>query len=201
MALTETDDEKELMHAMIKQVAPRLPAPLVLDSTEPDVIEEGLKTAPGKCLINSINLEAGDAKARKVLALAKKYHAAVIALVIDEEGMAKTKERKLKVAKRIHDLAVNECGLPAGDLVFDLLTFTLATGQEELKTAAIETIEAIRELKTILPEVQAVLGVSNISFGLKGTARKVLNSVMLYHAVQAGLDMAIVNPAGIQSLC
>jgi 5-methyltetrahydrofolate--homocysteine methyltransferase len=198
VALTEEDNEIELMHDMIKQVAPRLPMPLVLDSTEPEVIEEGLKTAPGKCLINSINLESGEEKARKVLALARKYHAAVIALVIDEDGMAKTKDRKIQVANRIYDLVVNECGLPAGDLVFDLLTFTLATGQDELKTAAIETIDAIRELKEIHPEVQAVLGVSNISFGLKGSARKVLNSVMLYHAVQAGLDMAIVNPAGIK---
>lgn len=198
VALTEEDNEKELMHAMIKQVAPRLPMPLVLDSTEPDVIEEGLKTAPGKCLINSINLESGEEKARKVLGLAKKYHAAVIALVIDEKGMAKTKERKIEVATRIHDLAVNECGLPVGDLVFDLLTFTLATGQDELKNAANETLVAIQELKSIFPQVQTVLGVSNISFGLKGSARKVLNSVMLYHAVQAGLDMAIVNPAGIK---
>ena len=198
VALTEEDNEKELMYNMIKQVAPRLPMPLLLDSTEPDVIEVGLKTAPGKCLINSINLEAGEEKARKVLGLAKKYHAAVIALVIDEQGMAKTKDRKIEVARRIYDLAVNDCGLPAGDLVFDLLTFTLATGQEELKNAANETIDAIRELKTVFPEVEAVLGVSNISFGLKGSARKVLNSIMLYHAVQAGLDMAIVNPAGIK---
>ncbi|MEE4194594.1 MAG: methionine synthase [Anaerolineae bacterium] len=198
VALTEEDNEVELMHAMIKQVAPRLAMPLVLDSTEPDVIEEGLKTAPGKCLINSINLEAGEEKARRVLALAKKYHAAVIALVIDEAGMAKTKTRKLDVARRIYELAVKDCGLPAGDLVFDLLTFTLATGQDELKNAAIETLDAIRELKEVLPEVQAVLGVSNISFGLKGTARKVLNSIMLHHAVEAGLDMAIVNPAGIK---
>lgn len=198
VALTEEDNEIELMHAMVKQVAPRLPMPLVLDSTEPAVIEEGLKTAPGKCLINSINLEAGEEKARKVLALARKYHAAVIALVIDEQGMAKTKERKLVVANRIYELAVDECGLPAGDLVFDLLTFTLATGQEELKNAANETIDAIQALKLAFPEVQAVLGVSNISFGLKGSARLVLNSVMLHHAVQAGLDMAIVNPAGIK---
>ncbi|MCD6475166.1 MAG: methionine synthase [Anaerolineaceae bacterium] len=198
VALTETDNEIELMHAMIKQVAPRLPMPLILDSTEPEVIEEGLKTAPGKCLINSINLEAGEEKARRLLGLAKKYHAAVIALVIDEKGMAKTRERKIQVAKRIYDLAVNECGLPAGDLVFDLLTFTLATGQDELKNAAIETLDAIHELKQVFPEVETVLGVSNISFGLKPLARKVINSVMMYHAVQAGLVMAIVNPAGIR---
>ncbi|NSW51254.1 MAG: methionine synthase [Anaerolineae bacterium] len=198
VALTETADEAELMHAMVKQVAPRLPLPLVLDSTEPEVIEEGLRTAPGKCLVNSINLEAGEAKARRVLGLAKKYHAAVIALVIDEQGMAKTCERKLDVAHRIHDLAVHDLGIPAGDLVFDLLTFTLATGQDELKNAAIATLDAIRQLKQELPDVQTVLGVSNISFGLREAARKVLNSVMLYHAVEAGLDMAIVNPAGIR---
>jgi 5-methyltetrahydrofolate--homocysteine methyltransferase len=198
VALTEEANEKELMRAMVKQVAPRLALPLVLDSTEPEVLEEGLKTAPGKCLINSINLEAGEEKARRVLGLAKRYHGALIALVIDEAGMAKTTPRKVEVARRIHDLAVNQCGLPAGDLVFDLLTFTLATGQDELKNAAVETLDAIRELKQELPAVQTVLGVSNISFGLKEPARKVINSVMLYHAVQAGLDMAIVNPAGIQ---
>ncbi|MBN2046238.1 MAG: methionine synthase [Anaerolineaceae bacterium] len=197
VALTEKANEADLITKLIKQVAPRVSAPLVIDSTEPDVIDAALKVAPGKCLINSINLESGEEKARRVLGLAKKYNAAVIALTIDEQGMAKTRERKLAVAKRIYAVAV-EMGLNPENLVFDLLTFTLSTGQEELRTAAIETMEAIRMVKAAMPEVQCILGVSNVSFGLKPNARRVINSVMLYHAVKAELDMAIVNPAGIR---
>ncbi|MFL7869475.1 MAG: cobalamin-dependent protein, partial [Anaerolineales bacterium] len=151
----------------------------------------------GRCLINSTHLEAGPEKAKKVFTLAKKYNAAVIILTIDENGMAKTRDRKLEVAKRIYDIAVDEHGLKPEDLVYDTLTFTLATGDPEFAESAIETIEGIRLIKENLPGVLASLGVSNLSFGLSSQARPVLNSVMLYHCVQAGLDMAIINPAHV----
>ncbi|RPJ49847.1 MAG: methionine synthase, partial [Chloroflexi bacterium] len=197
VALTERADETFLMHRAIKTMAPSVRAPLVFDTTEPDVMETALKTAPGRCLLNSVNLEAGRAKADRVFSFAKKYNAAVIALTIDEQGMAKTAERKVEVARRLYDIAVNEYGLRPQDLVFDALTFTLATGDAEFNNSAIETLEGIRRIKQELPGVLASLGVSNVSFGLSPAARAVLNSVMLYHAVRNGLDMAIVNPAHI----
>lgn len=197
VALTERADEAFLMRRAIKTLAPTVHAPLVFDTTEPDVLEIALQTAPGRCLINSVNLEAGEAKANTIFALAKKYNAAVIALTIDEQGMAKTADRKVEIAKRILDIAVNRFGLRPQDLVFDDLTFTLATGDAEFDRSAIETLEGIRRIKQELPGVLTSLGLSNISFGLSQPARAVLNSVMLYHAVQNGLDMAIVNPAHV----
>ncbi|RPH75193.1 methionine synthase, partial [bacterium] len=161
------------------------------------VMETALKTAPGRCLLNSVNLEAGRPKAEKLFTLARKYNAAVIALTIDEQGMAKTAARKVEVARRIHDMAVNEFGLRPQDLVFDALTYTLATGDSEYADSALETLEGIRQIKAALTGVLTSLGVSNVSFGLTPSTRAVLNSVMLYHAVEAGLDMAIVNPAQI----
>ncbi|MEJ5313220.1 MAG: methionine synthase [Anaerolinea sp.] len=196
-ALTERSDEGELMRRLIKTLAPTVRVPFVIDTTEPDVMEIALKTAPGRCLLNSVNLEAGMAKATRILQLAKTYNAAVIALTIDEQGMAKTAQRKLEIARRIYHLAVDEIGLRPQDLVFDALTFTLATGDPEFNRSAIETMDGIRLIKAELPGVLTSLGVSNVSFGLKPAARGVLNSVMLYHCVQAGLDMAIVNPAQI----
>lgn len=196
-ALTERSDEGELMRRLIKTLAPTVRVPFVIDTTEPDVMEIALKTAPGRCLLNSVNLEAGAAKAIRILQLAKMYNAAVIALTIDEQGMAKTAQRKLEIARRIYHLAVDEMGLRPQDLVFDALTFTLATGDPEFSRSAMETMDGIRLIKAELPGVLTSLGVSNVSFGLKPAARGVLNSVMLYHCVQAGLDMAIVNPAQI----
>jgi 5-methyltetrahydrofolate--homocysteine methyltransferase len=196
-AVTERPDEAELMRKVVKKLEMGVDVPLVIDTTELDVLEIALKTAPGRCLINSTHLESGRAKADKVFQLAKEHNAAVIVLTIDEGGMAKTREKKLEVAKRIYDIAVNEHGLKPEDLVYDALTFTLATGDEEFASSAIETIEGIRLIKQNLPGVMASLGVSNLSFGLAPHARPVLNSVMLYHCVQAGLDMAIVNPAHI----
>ena len=194
-ALTEDDAEAERMAAMVKLLSAQVDAPLVIDSTDPEVMEAALKSAPGRCLLNSINLESGEEKARKVLALARDFNAAVIALTIDEHGMAKTAKDKLAVAKRIFALAADEFGLEAQDLVFDPLTFTLASGSPDTADAALETLEGIRLIKRSLPGVHTCLGVSNISFGLNPPARRVLNSVFLYHAVQAGLDMAIINPA------
>ncbi len=196
-AVTERPDEIELMRKTVKKLSMGVEVPLVIDTTELDVLETALKTAPGRCMINSTHLEAGRAKADKVFELAKAHNAAVIILTIDENGMAKSRDSKLEVAKRIYDIAVNEHGLRPEALVYDALTFTLATGDEEFANSAIETIEGIRLIKQNLHGVLASLGVSNLSFGLSPQARPVLNSVMLYHCVQAGLDMAIINPAHV----
>ena len=196
-AVTERPDEVELMRNVVKKLEMGVDVPLVIDTTELDVLEVALKTAPGRCMINSTHLEAGREKADKVFKLAKEHNAAVIVLTIDEGGMAKTREKKLEVAKRIYDIAVNDHGLKPQDLVYDALTFTLATGDEEFVDSAVETIEGIRLIKQNLPGVMASLGVSNLSFGLAPHARPVLNSIMLYHCIQAGMDMAIVNPAHI----
>jgi 5-methyltetrahydrofolate--homocysteine methyltransferase len=185
------------MHRLIKTISPVINLPLVIDTTELEVLETALKTAPGRCLINSTHLEGGREKADRIFNLARKYNAAVIVLTIDEKGMAKTAERKLEVAKRIFDIAVKEHGLSPKDLVFDDLTFTLATGSDEFVNSAIETLKGINLIKQSLPGVLTSLGVSNVSFGLAPNARSIINSVMLHHAVLAGLDMAIVNPAQI----
>jgi len=198
VAVTERADEAELMRRVVKKLQMGVDVPLVIDSTELDVLEAALQTAPGRCLINSTNLESGREKTDKVFALAKKYNAAVICLTIDEAGMAKTAQRKLEVAQRIYDIAVNEHGLKPEDLVFDDLTFTLATGDVEFVDSAKETIEGIRLIKQNLRGALTSLGVSNLSFGLAPQARPSLNSVMLYHCVEVGLDMAIVNPAHIK---
>src|SRR5687767_3891900 len=196
-AVTERPDEVELMRKVVKKLEMGVDVPLVIDTTELDVLEVALKTAPGRCLINSTHLESGCDKADKIFTLAKTHNAAVIVLTIDENGMAKTRDKKLEVAKRIYDIAVNDHGLKPEDLVYDALTFTLATGDQEFIDSAIETIEGIRLIKQNLPGVMASLGVSNLSFGFAPQARPALNSIMLYHCVQAGLDMAIVNPAHV----
>jgi 5-methyltetrahydrofolate--homocysteine methyltransferase len=196
-AVTERPDEVALMRNVVKKLEMGVDVPLVIDSTELDVLEKALQTAPGRCLINSTHLESGRVKADKVFALAKTYNAAVIVLTIDESGMAKTAERKLEVARRIYEIAVTDHGLRPDALVFDALTFTLATGDQEFANSAIDTIAGIRLIKQNLPGVLTSLGVSNVSFGLAPQARPVLNSVMLYHCVQAGLDMAIINPAQV----
>ena len=198
-AVTERADEAELMRKVVKKLEMGVDVPLVIDTTELDVLEIALQTAPGRCLINSTHLESGRDKADKIFALAKQHNAAVIVLTIDENGMAKTREKKLEVAKRIYDIAVNDHGLKPEDLVYDALTFTLATGDEEFVDSAIETIEGIRLIKQELPGVMASLGVSNLSFGFAPQARPPLNSVMLYHCVQAGMDMAIINPAHVSA--
>jgi 5-methyltetrahydrofolate--homocysteine methyltransferase len=197
VALTERADEAELMREIVHRLSMAVDAPLVFDTTEPDVLQTALEISPGRAMINSIHLEGGREKADKVLPLAKAHGAAVIALTIDEKGMAKTVDRKVEVAKRIYDIAVDEYGLRPDDLIFDALTFTLATGDPEFADSAVQTIEAIERIKEELPGVLTSLGVSNVSFGLSKQARPVLNSVMLYHCVQAGLDMAILNPVHI----
>ncbi len=194
------EDEKGYMNAILEKIATRVPAPISVDSTEADVIEEALKRIPGKPIINSINLEDGEKRTAKVLPMAKKYGAAVIALTIDEQGMALTADKKVAIAKRIYDMAVNRYGIRPCDLIFDALTLPISTGQDDYRSAGIETLEAVRRIKQELPECHTILGVSNISFGLAVYPRRVLNSVFLNEAVNNGLDMAIVNYSKIYPL-
>ena len=188
----------------MKEVVSRLrgsqTAPLVIDSTEMPVLEAALKLYGGKAILNSINFENGEESAAKRLELARKFGAAVIALTIDEEGMAKTVDEKLRIAHRLYDFSVNQHGLPASDLMFDPLTFTICTGNADDRKLGLWTLEAIERISKELPECQIVLGLSNISFGLKPAARHVLNSVFLDHAVRRGMTGAIVHVSKIMPL-
>jgi len=197
VALTERGDEAEQMSKVVKLLSMSVELPLMIDSTERNVVEAALQHVPGRAIINSINMENGRKRIDDIVPLAKKHGAALVALTIDPVGMAKTRERKLEVAKAIYDIVVGEYGLRAEDLIYDALTFTLATGDVEWIDSAHETIEGIRLIKRELPGVFTILGVSNVSFGLDPVARYVLNSVFLHHCVEAGLDAAIVNPAHI----
>ena len=191
------------MDELARLLATQSSVPLVLDSTEANVLEAGLQWLGGRAILNSANLEDGEGEGSrfdKVMRLAKEYGAAVICLLIDEEGQARDVDWKLRVAHRIHDLAVDRYGLEPSDLLFDALTFPLSTGDEDLRRDGINTIEAIRRIKAELPGVYTTLGVSNISFGLKPAARHVLNSVFLHECVEAGLDSAIVHAARIMPL-
>jgi len=194
VALVERDDEAEQMREVVKRISLTQPAPIQIDSTEPDVIRAALEQIPGRAIVNSVNLEAGRDRLDSVVPLARDHGAALIALTIDEEGMARTAERKLEIARRIEGLVCGEHGLDRESLIFDALTFTLTTGDEEWRPSAVETIEGIRLIKSELPGVKTSLGVSNVSFGVSPTARAVLNSVFLHHCVEAGLDLAMVNP-------
>jgi 5-methyltetrahydrofolate--homocysteine methyltransferase len=192
-------DMEELASRFATQVA----VPIVLDSTEPPVLQAGLERLGGRCVLNSVNLEDGDgegSRADRVFTLAKEHGAAVICMLIDEEGQARDVEWKLRIAHRLHDLAVDRYGMEPGDLIFDALTFPLSTGGEDLRRDAIATMEAIRRIKAELPGVWTILGVSNVSFGLKPAARHALNSVFLHECVEAGLDAAIVHAARIMPL-
>jgi 5-methyltetrahydrofolate--homocysteine methyltransferase len=210
-ALTERPDEDVQMRELVRRLAQSIEAPLVIDSTEPKVLEVALQNYPGRAVINSVHLESGRAKMDAVLPLAREHGAALVALTIDENGMAKTAERKVEVARRIYEIAVGEYAMPPGALIFDDLTFTLATGEAEFRDSAIETIEGIRDIKRALPGVLTSLGVSNVSFGLKPETRAALNSVFLHHCVEAGLDCALVHPkeitpyfeidTGVRELC
>src|SRR5712692_1278787 len=197
VALTERTDAAQQMAKIVKKLSMGIEAPLVIDSTEPDVLKAALETYPGRAIINSINMETGRERIENVVPMAIEHGSSVVALTIDEISMGKTTERKVEIAHKIYDICVNEYGLTPNSLIFDVLTFPVTTGQEELQTAAIETLHAITRTKAKLPGVLTILGVSNVSFGLQPHARAVLNSVFLYHAVKAGLDLAIVNPLHI----
>jgi 5-methyltetrahydrofolate--homocysteine methyltransferase len=194
VALTERQDEREQMQRLVKKISLTQPAPVQVDSTEPEVVQAALEQIPGRAIVNSVNLEAGRAKLDRVAPLCRAHGAALIALTIDETGMAKTAQRKLEIAQRITQLCCEEHGLSPTALIFDCLTFTLTTGDEEWRPSAIETIEGIRLIKARIPHVKTSLGVSNVSFGVGQPARAVINSVFLHHCVEAGLDLAMVNP-------
>jgi 5-methyltetrahydrofolate--homocysteine methyltransferase len=198
VALTERTDEDEQMRLLCKKISLTQPAPIQIDSTEPEVIERALEQIPGRAIVNSVNLEAGRAKLDRVVPVTLAHGAALIALTIDETGMAKTAERKVEIARRIHELCCVEHGLDPEALIFDCLTFTLTTGDEEWRPSAVETIAGIKAIKAAIPSVKTSLGVSNVSFGVSPTARAVLNSVFLHHCVDAGLDLAMVNPNHIK---
>ncbi len=190
-------DESKDMKEVISRYTQKITLPLMPDTTQINALETALKLIGGKPIINSVNLEDGMEKFDKVCSLAKRFGCSLVCLTIDEKGMAKTKKQKLEIAQRIYELATKKHGIDPADLVFDLLTFTVGSGDEEYYTAAIDTIEAIRDFAKIHPEVGFVLGVSNISFGLARHAREYLNSVFLHHCVKAGLSMAIVNVKSI----
>ena len=186
-------NEKHYMQETIRMLATRVPVPVMIDSTEAEVIETALKLIPGKAIVNSINLEDGEKRTSQVLPLVKKFGAAVVALTIDEEGMALTAEKKFAVAQRIFSLATEKYGVAPNDILYDALTLPISTGQEEYRTAAIETMKAIELIKKNIPGALTILGVSNVSFGLDMYARRILNSVFLHEAMEHGLDAAIVN--------
>lgn len=192
----EAADMRELITRFNTQIS----IPLVVDTTEPPVIEEALQRIGGKAIVNSINLEDGEERLAKVVRLCKQYGAAVIALTIDESGMAKTAQAKIAVARKIYELAVGKYGMKPHDLIFDMLTFTLGSGEEEFRRSGLETLEGIRLVKREFPGVHTSLGVSNVSFGLSPALRHALNSVFLHFAVEAGLDMAIVHASKIMPL-
>jgi len=191
------------IQAAVSRLASASTLPLVVDSTEPAVLQAGMELIGGRPIVNSVNFEDGDgpeSRFGRIMPLVKEHGAAVIALTIDEEGQARTAENKVRIASRLVDTLVNDWGMRVDDIVVDALTFPIATGQEETRRDAIETIEAIRRITAKYPGIHTTLGVSNVSFGLNPAARSVLNSVFLHEAVEAGLDSAIVNAAKIVPL-
>ena len=196
VALTERADELDTMTRVVRVLSGQIEAPLCIDSTEPEVVAAALEWLPGIGIVNSVHLERGWEKIDRMFPLLKQYGACTVAMAIDEKGMALTRERKLEVARRIYERALKD-GLQPWQLLFDVLTFTLATGDDQYKNSAVETIEGIGLVKEKLPGALTVLGVSNVSFGLAKQTRPILNSVFLTHCLKAGLDAAIINPRDV----
>ncbi len=188
------------MHELASRLVTNIKLPLMFDSTEWEKMEAGLQHAGGKSILNSTNFEDGVPRFVKVIDLAQRYGASVVVGTIDEEGMARTSDGKFEIAKRAYEQATGELGLPAADIFFDPLALPISTGIEEDRRNALETLKAIKRIKTELPGCFTILGVSNISFGLNPASRVVLNSVFLHDAVEAGLDAAIVNASKIEPL-
>ena len=191
-------DEAADMDDYINRLNSQISIPIMIDSTEVPTIRVALERITGRALVNSINLEDGDSKAEEIIKLCREFGAGLVCLTIDEDGMAKTAEKKLEVAQRIYDLAVTKHGLRESDLFFDPLTFTLASGDEEFRKSALATLDGIRLIKNAFPQAFTSLGVSNVSFGLKPATRHLLNSVFLNMAIEAGLDAAILHAGRIQ---
>ena len=196
VATTERSDEMEFMTKLVKKLSLEIEAPLVIDSTDPRVLESALRQIPGKPIINSINLEGDGNRFYQLAPLMKKYGVPAIAMCIGPKGMAKTAREKVETADLLYNTG-REYGLKSSQYIFDVLTFTLATGESEFIDSAKETLEGIRQVKTRFPGSFTTLGLSNISFGLAVNARKILNSVFLYHAIKYGLDTVIINAKGI----
>ncbi|MCA8977324.1 MAG: methionine synthase [Planctomycetes bacterium] len=190
-------DESADMLALLRPLVQQVTLPVMIDSTQLDVVENALRVVPGRAIINSINLEDGEGRADRLCELARRYGASFVALTIDEDGMAKTAERKLEVARRLYDIVVNRHGMQPGDLIFDPLTFTIGSGDEASRDAGIQTLRGIELIKQHIPGVRTILGLSNISFGLDPYPRQILNSVYMHEAIQHGLDAAIVHASKI----
>ena len=193
-------DEAADMRGVLSRYRTDVAAPLMIDSTDPAVIRAALELCGGRCIVNSINLEDGPENAEEVIRLAVEHGAALVCLTIDENGMARTAQEKLRIARRLYGLCVEGCGMRPEDLLIDVLTFTICTGNEEDRQLGVETLEGIRRVREELPGVGLLLGLSNISFGLDRAARHVLNSVFLHHAQEAGLTAAILHAARIEPL-
>lgn len=192
-------DERKDIAVLVPRMARECIAPMMIDSTSADVIEDALKLYGGRAMINSINFEDGGERAERVVPLANRFGAALVGLTIDEKGMAMNADDKVAVAKRLTEFCV-ERGLRAEDLLIDPLTFTICSGDDTLRDAAFQTLEAIRRIKAEIPGVRTMLGLSNISFGLKPQLRKIINAVFLHQAVEAGMDACIINVAAIVPL-
>jgi 5-methyltetrahydrofolate--homocysteine methyltransferase len=197
VALNELEGESERFLRLAKELALKVSAPIMVDSTDGEVIRKAIENYPGRVIVNSINLENGEERIDEIGETIRDYGAYVIALTIDEKGMARTRGEKAAVAERIADILSRKYDIGPERIIFDPLTFTLATGEEQYRDSAVETLEAIADIKKAVPGSLTILGVSNVSFGLSKPARAVLNSVFLYHAISHGLDLAIVNPADI----
>jgi 5-methyltetrahydrofolate--homocysteine methyltransferase len=197
IATTERSDEKEFMVKLVKRLSLEIDAPLVIDSTDPKVIEAAIRQIPGRPIINSINLEGSGERFHQLAPLMVKYGVPAIALCIGPKGMAKTPQEKLEVAELIYEMGRKQYGLKPWQFIFDVLTFTIVTGDPELADAAKNTLNGIRLVKKKFPQGFTVLGLSNVSFGISPNARKIINSIFLYHALQAGLDAVIINARDI----
>src|SRR5918999_460053 len=196
VATTERSDELEFMRTLVKRLSLEIESPLVIDSTDPKVIEMALKQTPGRPIINSINLEGDGTRFHSLAPLMVKYGVPAIAMCIGPKGMAKTPEEKLETAQLLFETG-KRYGLQPWQFIFDVLTFTLATGEQEFLQSAKDTLEGIRKVKENIPGCYTSLGLSNVSFGLPVQARRIVNSVFLYHAINAGLDSVIINAKDI----
>jgi 5-methyltetrahydrofolate--homocysteine methyltransferase len=197
IATTERSDEKDVMVKLVKRLSLEIEAPLVIDSTDPKVIEATIRQIPGRPIINSINLEGSGDRFHQLAPLMVKYGVPAIALCIGPKGMAKTPQEKLEVAELIYEIGTKQYGLKPWQFIFDVLTFTIVTGDPELADAAKNTLDGIRLVKKKFPECFTILGLSNVSFGVSPNARKIINSIFLYYALQAGLDAVIINARDI----
>ena len=196
VATTERSDELEFMQKLVKRLCLEIESPLVIDSTDTKVVHAALKQIPGIPIINSINLEGDGSRFYDIIPIMRKFGAPAISMCIGPLGMAKTSSEKLQVAKLLYDKSIGY-GLKPWQLIFDVLTFTLATGEKEYSDSAINTLNGIKIVKEHYPNALTTLGLSNISFGLPVLARKYLNSIFLYHALKNGLDTVIINPKDI----